>query len=428
MVARSTKPRTGKTDSPSPAEATSDAHVAADGLPLPDAIPAPETELPETELPGPELPGPEQVLVPEPELEPDRLPQPEPVNHNMLPPVPEPVLTERPVPPPQVTVQKVGLGPVILGGIVAAALGYAAAYFGQQGRSADLTALMTAQTDRIAALEAQVAALPAPVDLSPLNTAITDMQAGVGAGQAETTTALAMLETRLAALEKAPNADGTLSATAISAWDAELQNLRADIAGQQARMQEIADAATTQLDQTRVEAATIEQSATESAAAVTARAALARVQAALDAGTPFDTALGDLAAAVTVPEPLTAVAAKGVPTMMALQTDFPDAARAALATARSEGLAGEDGGGIAAFLRNQFDVRSVTPQEGTTVDAILSRAEDDLRQNRLSDSLAEVASLPEVVRAEMVDWTHAAEARIAAIAAVEGLSQSLTSN
>ena len=114
--------------------------------------------------------------------------------------------------------------------------------------------------------------------------------------------------------------------------------------------------------------------------------------------------------------------------MLALQTDFPDAARAALAVARSEGLAGEDGGGIAAFLRNQFDVRSVTPQEGTTADAILSRAEEDLRQNRLSDALAEVASLPEVVRAEMSGWISAAETRTAALATVEGLSEILTQN
>lgn len=414
MVARSAKSRTDKTETPSTAAAVTDEAVV-----LPQAEVAAEVE---------------PVLVPEPELEPDRLPQPEPLQQRG--PDPEPTLQQTvPVPPkvppkmpPTMTVQKVGFAPVVFGGIIAAMLGYAAAYYLLRGQSADLTALIAAQTDRIAGLEAQVAALPAPADLSPVNAALSDLRAGLSGAQAETTTALATLEGRLSELEKAPNADGTLSNTAIAAWEAELQTLRAEIGTEQDRMQQLVDAATSQLDQTRVEAATIEQTATDASAAVIARAALARVQASLDSGTPFEAALGDLAATVAVPDVLTAAATEGVPTMLTLQADFPGAARAALGLARSEGLAGEEGGGIAGFLRNQFDVRSVTPQQGTTVDAILSRAEDDLRQNHLSDALAEVATLPEVVRAEMADWTGAAETRIAALAAVEGLSEILTQN
>ena len=207
-----------------------------------------------------------------------------------------------------------------------------------------------------------------------------------------------------------------------------METLRADVTVQQDRIQQIVDAATLQIDESRVEAATIEQNATEAAAAATARAALSRVQAALESGVPYDAALGDLGSAVAVPDALAALAATGVPTITTLQADFPDAARAALAVARSEGLAGEEGGGLAGFLRNQFDVRSVTPQEGTTADAILSRAEDALSQNHLSDTLAEIATLPEVVRAEMATWTSAAETRAAALAAVEGLSETLSSN
>jgi hypothetical protein len=420
-VARSAKSRTSKTETP-PTD------------PVEEVISA----LPEVE---PDMGGDQSLSDPQPAadlaettpliasdvaVEPDILPEPEPVQHRPV--VTDPPAMAPPAPPPQTTIQKVGLGPLILGGILAAILGYAAAYFGQQGQSAQIAALLAAQTDRITALEAEVAALPAPTDLAPVTTALGDLQSMVNAGQAETVAALATLDGRVATLEKAPNADGTLSATAIATWEAELQSLRAEVATQEARMQDIADAATAQLDQTRVAAATIEQTATESAAVVITRAALARVQAALDSGAPFDAALSDLAGTVTVPAALTEVAADGVPTIMALQADFPAAARAALGVARSEGLAGEEGGGVAAFLRNQFDVRSVTPQDGTSADAILSRAEDDLRQNRLTDALAEVASLPEVVRAELAGWTGAAEARIAAIAAVEGLSQSLTSN
>ncbi len=406
MVARSVKSRTDETETLSAAKVPDDQAMAMPDVS--DMTPVTEPDLATLPEPDP-LPAPEPVQKPEPE--PD-LPIDAPLN---------------PLPPDGQMPQR-SLGPLVLGGIVAAALGYAAAYFGQQGRSADLMTLLSAQTDRIAALETQLAALPAPADLSPLNAALSDVQAALGSGRAETAETLAGLQVRLDALEKAPNADGTLSETAIVAWEAELDALRSEIGAEQARMQGIADAAAAQLDQTRAEAATIEQTATESAVNANTRAALARVQAALDSGSPFEAALGDLSAGVSVPESLAAVAIDGVPTMLTLQTTFPDAARAALAIARSEGLAGEDGGGIAAFLRNQFDVRSVTPQDGATADAILSRAEDALRQNRLSDAIAEVAALPEVVRAEMSGWTAAAETRIAAIAAVEGLSEILTQN
>jgi hypothetical protein len=416
-VARSAKTKTDKTDPPAMSD---DAVPHAPEPEPPQDIPAPEDAL--TDLTQ-ELPS---ELTPEPELTVDRLPDPEP---NAIPQAaPQPVSAPPAASIPKVMIQKVGFAPVVLGGIVAALLGYAAAYFGQQGRNDDLTTTLAAHTDRIAALEAQIAALPATPNMTPLTATLNEMQLQVDAAQADLAVGFGTLDGRLNALEQAPNADGTLSDTAIAAWQRELDGLRTEIEAQQARMQELADAATIQLDQTRVEAATIEQNATDAAAAATARAAVSQVQAALDTGAPFDAALGDLGSGIAVPEALSAIAADGVPTLTALQADFPDAARAALAIARSEGLAGEDGGGISGFLRNQFDIRSVTPQEGAAADAILSRAEDALRQNHLSDAMAEVATLPEVVRAEMAGWTSAAETRAAALAAVEGLSQSLTQN
>ena len=139
--------------------------------------------------------------------------------------------------------------------------------------------------------------------------------------------------------------------------------------------------------------------------------------------------MGDLEAAIggTAPDALIA-AQDGVPTLAVLQEQFPDVARAALATARSEGVSGEETSGLGAFLRNQFDVRSVQPQDGTSTDAILSRAEAAVREGRLADALAEISGLPEVARAQMSDWLALAEQRAAAIAAVDVLSTSLRGN
>ena len=115
----------------------------------------------------------------------------------------------------------------------------------------------------------------------------------------------------------------------------------------------------------------------------------------------------------------------GAPTLASLQDTFPDAARAALAAARREGVSGEEGGRFTEFLRSQFDVRSVSARDGDDADAVLSRAQLAVSEGRIGDALAEVATLPEVARAMMTDWTAAAEARVAAVDAIDTLSQSL---
>ena len=70
-------------------------------------------------------------------------------------------------------------------------------------------------------------------------------------------------------------------------------------------------------------------------------------------------------------------------------------------------------------------MRSVTPREGTDPDAVLSRAEAAVGEGRLSDSMAEIGALPEVVRAEMAGWMALAEGRVAAVSALQTLSESL---
>jgi hypothetical protein len=79
-------------------------------------------------------------------------------------------------------------------------------------------------------------------------------------------------------------------------------------------------------------------------------------------------------------------------------------------------------------LRNQFDVRSTTPQEGTSTDAILSRVQAALGEGRLNDALAEVASLPEAARSVLTDWTAQGELRAAALEAATGLAAQLNDN
>ncbi|MFT4742690.1 MAG: hypothetical protein ACI91Z_000663 [Yoonia sp.] len=336
--------------------------------------------------------------------------------------VEEPVLAEEPeieaieIPVAPVTgAEKTGsVMPAVFGGLVAGAIGFGAAYFVLPKPDTTLPAQISAQASEIIELRDQITAIPAP-DLT-----------GVEAAQTVTTDALAVANERINALEARlddlSNRAGDSGSVSTAAYEAELDALRSE-------MENLRGTAIAELESARDQAAKIEDNAEAAARAATGRAALARIQSGMETGAPLGEALDDLAAALQgdVPAALTAVR-DGTPTLAALQSDFPALARAALAIARAEGVSGESEGGLASFLRNQFDVRSVAPKDGDGADAILSRAEATLRQGRLTDTLAEVGALPEVARAELSDWISLAEARADALAAAATLSTFLNDN
>jgi hypothetical protein len=318
--------------------------------------------------------------------------------------VPEPAPKPTPPPPPKPApaAQQNSFLPLALGGLVAGVIGFAVATFTAPQPDNTLANRIAAQSSAISELEQRLADMP-ETDLSGIEGA------------------LAALALRLDEIEARPAAVAAPTGD-VSAVTADMDALRAQIA-------EMTQAAQTELSQARAAAASIEENAASAARNSAARAALSRVQTALESGAPIGAALGDLEEATgsTAPDALIA-AQDGVPTLAALQEQFPEAARAALATARSEGVAGEETSGIGAFLRTQFDVRSTAPREGNDADAILSRAEAAVRTGRLSDALAEVSALPEVARGAMSDWLALAEARASAVAAADILSSTLSDN
>ena len=318
--------------------------------------------------------------------------------------------------------QSAGAGflPLLLGGVVAGAIGYGVAtYFPMNDGSVDVSVQMQAQTDQLAALEAKLADIPA-VDLSGVEAQIASVGDQAAALSGAIDTNFADLDARLTEVEKRPGADGTLSDTALAAYQRELEQLRADLEIQQATVMSAVAQAETDLAAARAEAEALEQEALASAEAAASRAALNRVSTAIETGAPFADALGDLGG--DLPAALSSAAENGVATTAELTSDFPAAARAALATARAEGVSDESGG-LGGFLRNQFDVRSTAPQEGSSPDAVLSRAEAAIKEGRVADALAEIEALPEVARAEMTDWTAQATERADVLDAVATLSE-----
>ena len=279
----------------------------------------------------------------------------------------------------------------------------------------------------IASLEQQIAALASAEAPAADLTSVEAAQANLAAEVARLDAAIAALTNRFDTMPTITATDGTsLPAPDIAAYQAEIDALRMQM---QDQMAELTQTAQSQLETARAEAAAIEENAAAAARQAAGRAALARVQTGLESGAPLGAALDDLQEATGEPVPDALAAVRdGVPTLASLQESFPDAARVALATARSEGVAGEKSGGLGAFLRSQLDVRSVAPREGNDADAILSRAEAAVKAGRLSDALAELAALPEVARAEMSGWLAQAEARASAVTAIDMLATSFNDN
>ncbi|WP_296425258.1 hypothetical protein [Yoonia sp.] len=328
---------------------------------------------------------------------------------------------QQPAPAPQPQ-RRSGFFPLVLGGIIAGAIGFAVASLTSVAPDNGMSDQIARQAAKITSLEQEIAAIPAPspVDLSGIEAAQSALSADVADLRGQLNDAVAALNTQIANLPQIPVGDG--AAPAITAYEAELDSLRA-------QLETMAGTAMAQIEDARAEAAAIEENAATAARTAAGRAALARIQTALESGAPFGAALADLEDAIAGPAPDALLAVQdGVPTLASLQAAFPDVARAALTTARAEGVAGEPSSGIGAFLRNQFEVRSVAPREGADADAILSRAEAAVSAGRLADALAEIAALPEVARAEMSDWLAAAEARASAVDAVDILATSLNDN
>jgi len=179
----------------------------------------------------------------------------------------------------------------------------------------------------------------------------------------------------------------------------------------------------------RIAAANAQQETAEQAEArVKARGAAQEIRLALLSGEPFAEALDVVAPAVEVPEALTAVAAEGAPTSADVSGAFPAAARAALSKAVRETAGDDTQSRLKLFFQDQLSARSLSPQEGDSADAVLSRAEAAVKAEDYQAALDEIAALPESAQAELADWRAKAEARLGAVNAFTAVTDALNSN
>ena len=342
----------------------------------------------------------------------------------------EPEVTEEPkespeaapapvdAPPPA----KSGLFGSVLGGIIAAAIGFGAAmmFFPQGWKAQDNSALTELQNTVAAqgtAMEAATAETQASI------AATQEALEGEIAALSETDTALTAgidgLNTRL---DELTQGDGSTKLPddvqiLLNAQKEEISQLQATVAG----MAEDAKA--------QMEAAAAQQETAEQAEArVKARGAAQEIRLALLSGEPFAEALDVVAPAVEVPAALAAVAADGAPTSAEVSGAFPAAARAALSQAVREEAGDDTQSRLKLFFQDQLNARSLSPQEGDSADAVLSRAEAAVKAEDYQTALNEIDALPETAQAALADWRAQAEARLGAVDAFTAVTDALNSN
>ena len=323
--------------------------------------------------------------------------------------------------------------PMVLGGLVAGAIGFLAAYALVPGLSVDRDQMATLAAnaeetasdlaDLSARVEEMGSSIPEPVDTSRLESAVTSLQDQTQSLASDLsklenapevdltglTSGLAALGDRVTALEI--NEGNTTSAEAAAAEES-LEAFKVELG-------RLIDEAQAQVSDAEKRAAEIEAQAAAAAAAAEREAQLSKLKAAVDGGAPYNELIAELG---DVPAELAAHADKGVPTLVVLQQTFPDAARAALATAQTVPEDASTGQRLTAFLRRQTNARSLTPKEGNDTDAVLSRAEAHLGEGQLPEALAELAALPDTAQSVMSAWLTDAKTRMAALQAVDTLS------
>ena len=338
-------------------------------------------------------------------------------------PIAEPVLVRETEPPkPEVGQKRSGGGMALLGGIVAAVIGFGVAQLVPNGWPLGNLAAVEAQ---VAAQTAEIAALQTALAQSAPDAGLADRMAALESAPAPDVTTL---ETRIAALEAQiaalPAASSAVDSAALAALQAEVSALKASGGPLPAAVAEMTKALDVKLAAATADTAAIVAQVEQAAAAADQRSAVGQIRAALDSGAAYASALLPLAA-MTLPEVLMTGAESGLPTLQSLQASFPDAARTALDAAMRANMGDTWTQRVGSFLLTQTGARSLSPREGTDPDAVLSRAEAALAQGDLATTISELNGLPDAGLAAMQDWLALANTRLAAQDAVTALSTTL---
>ncbi|WP_157946876.1 hypothetical protein [Thalassobius sp. I31.1] len=322
-----------------------------------------------------------------------------------------------PAPTPTPAEKKSGF-PLILGGVVAAAVGFGTSLVVPDGwpigaDNSETRAQISAQQSEIASLTERLDSLNNPdpdAAIAPVEAWVTEVTDQLRSDLDGITATLASLDERIETLEKRPVSGDVASEDAVAAYECDVVALREQLESQRAEIDAM-------LANAQAQSAAAQLSVEEAKHI----AALSAIEAALNNGSDYSSALADLMG--TAPAALFENAA-GVPTQEALEDGFIAPARDAIAASLAANV--EDGSvsRVGGFLRDRLGLRSLTPQDGEDANAILSRAEFALQERRIADAITEIAALPQDGQDLMAAWVAEATQRMAALAALSELKAS----
>ena len=320
-----------------------------------------------------------------------------------------------------------GVVPLLVAGFICAGLGFGAAILSQPSNPIwpvhpdvaqfrdEATGQITGIDKRLNALERRVTDADQRAVGDVFQSDLDALTAGYDQRFLGIASQLENFDKRLAALEKS-TIESAIPDELVTQYQDEVKRLKETLEAQRESLQKF-------MSETAQTANEVAQRAKDTVA----RSILAQIRAAIEAGGPFDTAIKEFDEQVgqALPNQLRSFAEEGVQTYQELRDSFAEAARSALNAARDELDESEGFTGIGNYLRKKFQARSVTPKTGDDADAVLSRAEQALRENDLNGALNELDALPDAARHQMQPWIDQARVRQDALEQLDILSQEI---
>ena len=320
-----------------------------------------------------------------------------------------------------------GVLPLVASGFICAGLGFGAAILSQSSNPIwpvhpdmaqfrdETNGQITGIDTRLNALEGRVSDVDQRAVGDVFQSDLDELTTGYDQRFSEIASQLENFDKRLAALEKS-TIESAIPDELVAQYQDEVKRLKETLEAQRESLQQFMS-----------ETAETANEVTQRAKDTVARGILVQIRAAIDAGGSFDTAIKEFDEQVgqAIPNQLRSLAEEGVQTYQELRDSFAEAARSALNAARDELNESEGFTGIGNYLRKQFQARSVTPKTGDDADAVLSRAEQALREYDLNGALNELDALPDAARHQMQPWIDQARERQDALEQSDILSQEI---
>jgi hypothetical protein len=290
-------------------------------------------------------------------------------------------------------------------------------------------------TEQVATLQAdfsnRLAEIEAANSKSDATTEIEPKLAQLAAKDIEIDTLLAALSNSIKALEVTIETLQTeitevtalqaLTAQGGQASDEALQQFEGKLAA--------ISAAQLKLNKSQLIAVEAQQSAEDKLRLADATNATSRISDALETGRSYQNELNLLSgiSGIEIPSGLADSAKSGVPSLSGLKKQLPELSRIVLredaATKAGEDVVGK----FTAFLKSQVGTRSLEPQQGNDMDAVLSRIEAALSADDASNAVAETDMLNDAAKQTMADWIASLAQLNSAQVALHTVQQQLSS-